>query len=83
MSSDFLAKDTESNESDDDADDERTRREWLSEMVREEVEDRRPVNSKKPIKKARQMFPFRCSECPAKYKTKVGFEAHLRNKHGM
>ena len=83
MSSDSLAKETESDESDDDVDDERTRREWLSEMVREEVEDRRPVNSKKPIKKARQMFPFRCSECPAKYKSKVGFEAHLRNKHGM
>ena len=83
VSSDYLANETESHKSDDDIDDERTRREWLSEMVREEVEDRRPVNFKKPIKKARQMFPFRCSEYPAKCKTKVGFEAHLRNKHGM
>ena len=56
---------------------------WLSEMVMEEIENRRPTNSKKPIKQAKQMFPFKCSECNAKYKTKVRFEAHLREMHGF
>ena len=56
---------------------------WLEEMIQEETEPIRPSNSKKPIKEARQLFPFKCSECTAKYKTKTGYTKHLRDKHGL
>ena len=56
---------------------------WLEEMIQEETEPIRPSKSKKTIKEARQLFPFKCSECSAKYKTKTGYEKHLREKHGL
>ena len=54
---------------------------YLESLIQEEIEPR--TNSKAPKKQARQMFPFRCSECNAKYKTQTGYTKHLREKHGM
>ena len=57
---------------------------WLESLVRQEMEPA-PVasRSKPPKKQAKQMYPFKCSECPAKYKTLQGFEKHLRSKHRL
>ena len=54
----------------------------LQTLIRQEME---PNNSrsKPPKKQARQLYPFQCSECAAKYKTLPNFEKHLRNKHGL
>ena len=45
-----MANEEETDQFYDGIDVERTKREWLSEMLREKVEDRRTVNSKTPIK---------------------------------
>ena len=69
------------NEEDDDDD---NRESWLASMINEATQQHpRPPNSKEPRKEARQLFPFRCSECPAKYKTQGGFTKHLREKHDL
>ena len=57
------------------------RRRWLASMIDEATEPQRPANSKRPRKDARQLFPFKCSECNAKYKTKNGFTKHMKDKH--
>ena len=44
-----MANEEETDQFYDDIDVERTKREWLSEMLRGKVEDRRTVNSKTPI----------------------------------
>lgn len=59
------------------------RREWLDGMIKEATEPVRPSNSKKPRKEARQLFPFKCSRCNAKYKTKVNFVKHMKDKHAL
>ena len=56
---------------------------WLEEMIDDEIEPRKSVASKAPKKQARQLYPFKCSECDAKYKTQKNFEKHLREKHGL
>ena len=50
-------------------------------MIDEATEPQRLTNSKRPRKEARQLFPFKCSECNAKYKTKNGFTKHMKDKH--
>ena len=62
-------------------DDDETKRRWLASMIEEAAEPERPKNSKKPKKDARQSFPFKCSECNAKYKTENGFVKHMKDKH--
>ena len=56
---------------------------WLEEMIQDEIVPRKSVASKPPKKQPRQLYPFKCSECDAKYKTKKGFEKHLKEKHGL
>ena len=56
---------------------------WLRSMIHEETEPRKQINSKPAKKQARQLFPYKCSECPSKYKTQNGYEKHLREKHGL
>ena len=56
---------------------------WLRSMIQEEIEPSKQINSKPAKKQARQLFPYKCSECPSKYKTKNGYEKHLREKHGL
>ena len=54
---------------------------YLESLIQEELEPR--INSKAPKKQARQVYPYQCSECNSKYKTKNGYEKHLREKHGL
>lgn len=58
---------------------------WLQSLIREEMEPEPSLQycSKPPKKQAKQLYPFNCSECPAKYKTRTNFEKHLRTKHGL
>ena len=58
---------------------------WLQSLIREEMEPEPSLQycSKPPKKQAKQLYPFNCSECPAKYKTQANFEKHLRLKHGL
>ena len=65
--------------------DDEEERPWLDSLIREELEPTpvKNLKSKEPIKKAKQLYPFQCSECSAKYKTQIGFEKHLRSKHGL
>ena len=56
---------------------------WLQNMIAKETEPNRPTNSKPPRKEARQLYPFKCSECSAKYKTQHNYIKHLRDKHGL
>ena len=56
---------------------------WLEEMIQDEIVPRKSVASTPPKKPPRQLYPFKCSECDAKYKTKKGFEKHLKEKHGL
>ena len=60
-------------------------RPWLDSLIREELEPTpvKNLKSKEPKKKAKQIYPFQCIECSAKYKTLTGFEKHLRSKHGL
>lgn len=60
-------------------------RPWLDSLIGEELEPTpvKNLKSKEPKKKAKQMYPFQCSECSAKYKTLTGFEKHPRSKHGL
>ena len=65
-------------------DDDHNRESWLASMINEATQQHpRLPNSKKPRKEARQLFPFRCSKCPAKYKTQGGFTKHLRENHDL
>ena len=54
----------------------------LQTLIRKEMEPN-ISRSKPPKKQARQLYPFQCSECAAKYKTLPNFEKHLRSKHGL
>ena len=54
----------------------------LQTLIRKEIEPN-ISRSKPPKKQARQLYPFQCSECAAKYKTLPNFEKHLRSKHGL
>ena len=54
---------------------------YLESLIQEEIEPR--INSKAPKKQARQVYPYQCSECNSKYKTKNGYEKHLKEKHGL
>ena len=56
---------------------------WLESMIQADTEPRITGKSKPPKKQARQLFPFQCSECNAKYKTEKGYTKHLREKHGL
>ena len=58
---------------------------WLESLVQEELAPapRKKTLSKQPKKKAKQLFPFECTRCSAKYKTKTNLWAHLRERHGM
>ena len=55
---------------------------WLEGLIDEQIETLTPPASKPPKKQARQMYPFKCSECGAKYKTENGYIKHLTEKHG-
>ena len=55
---------------------------WLRNMIAKETEPR-PINSKPPRKEARQLHPFICSECGAKYKMRHNYIKHIREKHGL
>ena len=56
---------------------------WLQNMIAKETEPIRQTNSKPPRKEAKQLYPFKCSECSAKYKTKHNYIKHLREKHEL
>ena len=64
-------------------DDDENRRLWLASMIEEAAEPHRPANSKKPIKEARQLYPFKCSDCNVKYKTQNGYMKHMKDKHDL
>ena len=51
-------------------------------MINEETEQSsRQINSKPAKKQAKQLYPYKCSECTSKYKTQNGYEKHVREKH--
>ena len=56
---------------------------WFEHLAAKELDSapKKKIYSKKPIKQAKQLYPFKCTRCSAKYKTKTNLLTHLRETH--